>query len=384
MATNKVESHLMTNGRHHSFRKWRGLGPRDDSNNEWDNHICGGGALPPPLPIDENVGLQRLFQNVNAVHANVVPPLQEPNAPPPIELDNLPDMMANCEDPEFANHVMDVVQQAQTMVEDVQAQPDSIAEHDNVVAYNDGNEPLSAPDTPEMADQRTGPGDIPMDAVEDLNLTEVLLSCHPLFPGASVTKLAATMLIMIICTIHGVNNKFVDELLYLLSKYILPHPNSLPLNMYHARVLVEKVSHSYESIHACKNGCVLFQGDAYNDLTECPVYNANRFKACGRSQVPVSILRHFPLIPRLVRWYKSLRIAKMLRWAHLNKSSDGKMHGVHDSPTWRAIDTKFPSFARGFWNIRIALSADGFNPFSSLLYQWSTWPIFVFIYNLPP
>lgn len=54
-----------------------------------------------------------------------------------------------------------------------------------------------------------------------------------------------------ICTIHDVNNKFVDELLYLLNKCILPHPNSLFLNMCHTRVFVEKVSHSYESVHAC-------------------------------------------------------------------------------------------------------------------------------------
>lgn len=167
-----------------------------------------------------------------------------------------------------------------------------------------------------------------MDAVEDLNLIVLLLSCQPLFPGASVTKLVATMLIMTICTIHGVNNKFVDGYFYLLKKYILPHPNSLPLNMYLAKMLVKKVSHNCESNYACKNGCVLFQGDAYNDLTECPVCGANWFKACGRSTMPVSILKHFLLLPWLVRWYKSLRIAKMLRWANLNKSTDGKMHGV--------------------------------------------------------
>ena len=109
MTMNKVESHLMTIGRHHTFRRWRGPGPRDDSDNEWDNHIRGGGSRFPPLPIDENVGLERLFHNVNAVHVNVVPPPQEPHAPPPVEQDNLPDMMANCEDPEFASHVMDVV-----------------------------------------------------------------------------------------------------------------------------------------------------------------------------------------------------------------------------------------------------------------------------------
>ena len=32
----------------------------------------------------------------------------------------------------------------------------------------------------------------------------------------------------------------------------------------------------------------------------------------------------------------------------------------------------------------MALSADELNPFLSLLCQWSTWPVFVFIYNLPP
>ena len=112
------------------------------------------------------------------------------------------------------------------------------------------------------------------------------------------------MFIMTICIMQRVNNQFVDELLYLLHKYILSRPNSLPTNIYHVKVFVEKVGHSYDNIHACKNGCVLFQGDAYKDITECPVCNANRYKAYGKSQVPVSVLRHYPSIPRLVRWYK--------------------------------------------------------------------------------
>ena len=177
------------------------------------------------------------------------------------------------------------------------------------------------------------------------------------------------MLIMTIYTMQVVSNKFVDKLLFLLHKYILPAPNSPPTNMYHAKVLVEKVDHSYESIHAYKNGCVLFQKDAHKELTVCPVCNASGYKAFGKSQVPVSILRHFPLIPQLVRWYKSSKIAGLLRWAHNNKSTDGKMHGVHDSPAWRAIDIKFPSFVAGFRNIHMALSTDGFNSFSSFLCQ---------------
>ena len=384
MAMVKVQNHLMANGRHPSFRRWRGPGPRDDSDNEWDDHIRSGRGMFPRLPLDENMGLQSMFHNVNAILVDVSPPPQETHAPTAEEQPNLPQEMANSEDTEFSDHVMDAVREVATMLENVQAQPDSMEEHDRMAAVNAGTTPTPEPASPETGDEGMGPGGAPLDAAADLNLTEVLLSCHPLFMGASVTKLAATMLIMTICTIHGVNNKFVDELLYLLSKYILPHPNSLPSSMCQARVLVEKVSHSYESIHACKIGCVLFEGDANKYLTKCPICHANRFKACGKSQVPVSVLRHFPLIPRLVRWFKSPRIAQMLRWAHLNKSTDGKMHGVHDSPAWRAIDTNFPSFGRGFRNIRMALSADGFNPFSSLLCQWSTWPVFVFIYNLPP
>ena len=379
-----VEKHLMENGRQHSFRRWRGPGVRDDSDDEWDDHVRSGAASLHSRRVDMNVGLERLFENVNGTPPAIVPPAAESRgagieAPP-----NLADMAPNWGDAELDNHVMEVVQETQTIVEDVQAAADSMQEHDIFTANAAACAPGDSPGIPETCEGAAGPEDAPLDAVQDLNLSDVLLSCHPLYAGAPVTKLAATMLIMTICTMHGVSNKFVDELLFLLHKYILPAPNSLPTNMYHAKVLVEKVGHSYESIHACKNGCVLFQGDAHKDLTVCPVCNASRYKACGKSQVPVSVLRHFPLIPRLVRWYKSPRIAKLLRWAHNNKSTDGKMHGVHDSPAWRAIDMKFPSFASGFRNIRMALSADGFNPFSSLLCQWLTWPVFVFVYNLAP
>ena len=72
-----------------------------------------------------------------------------------------------------------------------------------------------------MSDGAMGPKDTPLDIVHDLNMIDVLLPYHPLFVGASVTKLATIMLLMTICTIHGINNKFMDELLYLLHKYIL-------------------------------------------------------------------------------------------------------------------------------------------------------------------
>lgn len=53
---------------------------------------------------------------VNTIHVDVVSPLKEPHAPPPEEQPNLLDMMANYEDAYFDDHLMDVVQQAQTIV----------------------------------------------------------------------------------------------------------------------------------------------------------------------------------------------------------------------------------------------------------------------------
>ena len=66
----------------------------------------------------------------------------------------------------------------------------------------------------EMNDGVSGPKDI----VHALNLTDVLLSCHHLFADFSMTKLTITMFIITICTMHGVNNLFVNELLYFLPK----------------------------------------------------------------------------------------------------------------------------------------------------------------------
>jgi hypothetical protein len=102
-------------------------------------------------------------------------------------------MDPNCVDAELDDHVMEVVQQTQTIVEDVQAGADSMQECERLVAEVALSASGDSPATPEMDDGATGPNDTPLDVVQDLNLTDVLLSCHPLYVGASVTKLAATM-----------------------------------------------------------------------------------------------------------------------------------------------------------------------------------------------
>jgi hypothetical protein len=82
-------------------------------------------------------------------------------------------------------------------------------------------------------------------------------------------KLTSTLLLMNVCTIHGVSNKFMDELLTFFHKYLLPKNNLLPLNMYTTKSLVRKVGLDYKHIHACAfHGCILFRKQ-YETLEAC-------------------------------------------------------------------------------------------------------------------
>ncbi len=89
-------------------------------------------------------------------------------------------------------------------------------------------------------------------------------------------------------------NKFVDELLSLLHLYLLPNDNCLPSNMYQEKVLTNKVGLRHNNIHAYNNGCVFFWKD-YEGLQACPKCGSSQYEAFGKSQVPMKVVKHFPL-----------------------------------------------------------------------------------------
>jgi hypothetical protein len=92
----------------------------------------------------------------------------------------------------------------------------------------------------------------------DEHLVGLRDACRFLYLRAPSSKLALTMLLMNVCIVHGVSNKYVNELLSLLHKYLLPLGNFLIVNMYHANALTRKVRLDYKLIHVCQNGRVLF------------------------------------------------------------------------------------------------------------------------------
>ncbi len=75
--------------------------------------------------------------------------------------------------------------------------------------------------------------DAPCDNNFDLVALEDAIT--KLYRGSKCTKLAATILLMNLCIIHGVNNKFAIELFTFLHLHLLSGDNCLPNNYYVAK-----------------------------------------------------------------------------------------------------------------------------------------------------
>ena len=118
-------------------------------------------------------------------------------------------------------------------------------------------------------------GDVNID--KDDNPHELEDAIQELYDGAKSSVLAATILIMTLCTIHGVSNKFADQLFALFRLHLLPGENRLPKNYHAAKSMIRKLGLNYNTIHACVGGCVLFRGPYENDV-RCPKCNKPRYK----------------------------------------------------------------------------------------------------------
>ena len=140
----------------------------------------------------------------------------------------------------------------------------------------------------------------------------------------------------------------------------------------------------YTKIHACPNDCVLFRNE-YEHLRVCPKCGAKRFREdlVGEA-VPAKVLRHFPIIPRIKSMFRCKSIAQLMSWHAKSRSTDDVMRVPADSDAWKHVDSKWPMFAGEARNIRLGLAMDGVNPFGLRSSSWSTWPVCLVNYNIPP
>jgi len=81
----------------------------------------------------------------------------------------------------------------------------------------------------------------------------------PVYVDSKTSVVLATVIIMNTCAIFYVSNKFMDELLRYLSKDLLPRGNLLPGTHYLTRKSIRRLGLNYKNIHACPDGCVLYE-----------------------------------------------------------------------------------------------------------------------------
>ena len=74
-----------------------------------------------------------------------------------------------------------------------------------------------------------------------------------------------------------------------------------------------------------------------------------------------------------------------MQWhARIKSKEDGVLRHPTDGKAWKHFDTIYPDFAKEPRNVRLGLASDGFNPFGTMSTSYSTWPVVLMTYNMPP
>ncbi|WVZ67311.1 hypothetical protein U9M48_016408 [Paspalum notatum var. saurae] len=101
----------------------------------------------------------------------------------------------------------------------------------------------------------------------------------PLYPGCKEkwTKLLGSLKLLQLKATHHWTDRSFKALCELLCD-MLPKGNEIPKTTYEAEQNIAPLGLEGEKIPACKNDCILFCGDDYADLIECPECGTPRYK----------------------------------------------------------------------------------------------------------
>ncbi|XP_074342216.1 uncharacterized protein LOC141679681 [Apium graveolens] len=210
---------------------------------------------------------------------------------------------------------------------------------------------------------------------------------QPLYEGSDCTKLESMLKLHNWKSRFGITDSAFTDLLSSVGS-LLPKDNVLPSNAYEAKKTLSNLGLEYIKFHSCPNDCVLYRG-VHADATKCPKCRLSRWKLTKKGEesvnLPAKVMCYFPIIPRFKRMFKSPSTAELMCWHAQRRTQDGKMRHPADSPSWKNIDYRWPSFGSEPRNLRLALSADGVNPHNNgLSNRYSCWPVILVTYNLPP
>ena len=155
----------------------------------------------------------------------------------------------------------------------------------------------------------------------------------PLYEGSKISRLKMMLLLLNLQASFGWSDKSVTELFKFLKTQILPPQNAMPSSKDDAKKILQKLGMDYNTIHAYPNDCVLFQKD-YANLERYPICNANRFHQDVQGDgILEKVLRHFPLVPRIMHMFRCPSIASLMSWHFQNCFMDGIQRILADCTT---------------------------------------------------
>jgi len=204
-----------------------------------------------------------------------------------------------------------------------------------------------------------------------------------------ISKLSVVARLMNLKAEHHFSERLYDDFCQLM-KECLPTDNVMVDGFYETKQLVRGLGLPAEQIDCCKRGCMLYRGED-SELTTCKFCDHDRFKKgridtnSRKPNVAYKKMFYFRLTPRLQRLYASNATAKHMVWrARHDMENDDVMRHCSDSLAWKYFNKMHPSFASECRNVRLDLCADGFQPFGQSGRQYSSWPVIITPYNLPP
>jgi hypothetical protein len=137
----------------------------------------------------------------------------------------------------------------------------------------------------------------------------------PLHGQTRVSQLDGIGRVMALKSQYSMSRDCFDAMLTVIGSLLL-EDHIVPKSMYESQKLLRALKMSYEQIHACPKGCILFRKEhaAAKYCTKC---GSSRFLEVesGDDQkkqldIPVKILRYLPFVPRIQWLYMSEETAK--------------------------------------------------------------------------
>ncbi|GJV50562.1 putative transposase-associated domain-containing protein [Tanacetum coccineum] len=213
----------------------------------------------------------------------------------------------------------------------------------------------------------------PMDKNEKKKFDDLLKEAEQkIYMDAKYTKLSCLVHLYHLKSLNGWSNKSFSMLLEFLHD-LLPIGNLMPKTTHHVKKILANLGLSYEKIHACPNGCMLFwNGNEKEEV--CSICGASRWKSAPevasndpdevapndpdevvgpQKKKAANILRWFPLKPRLQRLFMSSKTASLMNWHQQERKKDGKLRHPADGLAWKDFDQRYPEFSSDPRNIRL-------------------------------